>query len=122
MAYITDESGRSEVYVRSFPGPEGKWRVSTGGGFVPCWRADGRELFYYAPDGKLMTVEVKPGAGFEFAPARSLFAFPPEAIDFDRFNYDVTPDGQRFLANLPHGREAPPSITLVFNWTAELGR
>jgi hypothetical protein len=96
--------------------------ISTGGGASPCWRADGRELFYVAPDGKLMTVEVKPSARFDFAAARLLFAFPPEAIDFDRFNYDVMPDGQRFLANLPHGREAPASITLVSNWTAELSR
>jgi len=69
-----------------------------------------------------MTVEVKPGTSFDFAAARPLFAFPPEVIDFDRFNYDVRPDGQRFLANLPHGREAPASITLVSNWTAELVR
>ena len=69
-----------------------------------------------------MTVQVKAGTSFDFAAARPLFAFPPEVIDFDRFNYDVRPDGQRFLANLPHGREAPPSITLVSNWTAELGR
>ena len=122
MAYTADESGRAEVYVRSFPGSDDKWQISTRGGSLPCWRADGRELFYLAPEGKLMTVEVKPRTSFDFAAARPLFAFPPEVIDFDRFNYDVRPDGQRFLANLPHGREAPASITLVFNWTAELGR
>ena len=122
MAYTADESGRPEVYIRSFPDSQDKSLVSTGGGSRPCWRADGRELFHFGPDGKLMTVEVKPGASFDFAAARPLFAFPPEVIDFARFNYDVRPDGQRFLANLPHGREAPPSITLVSNWTAELGR
>ena len=122
MAHTADESGRAEVYVRSFPGSEGKWLVSTRGGSLPCWRADSRELFYFAPDGQLMTVEVKAGTSFDFAAARPLFAFPPEVIDFDRFNYDVRPDGQRFLANLPHGREAPPSITLVLDWSAELNR
>jgi hypothetical protein len=59
---------------------------------------------------------------FDFAAARPLFAFPLEVIDFARFNYDVRPDGQRFLANLPYGREAPPSITLVLDWSAELNR
>ena len=122
MAHTADESGRAEVYVRSFPGSDDKWQVSTRGGSLPCWRANGRELFYLAPEGKLMTVEVKPRTSFDFAAARPLFAFPPEVIDFDRFNYDVRPDGQRFLANLPYGREAPASITIVFNWTAELGR
>ena len=122
MVYTADESGRPEVYLRSFPDSQAKSLVSAGGGSRPCWRADGRELFYFAPDGKLMVVEVKPGERFDFAAARPLFTFPPEVIDFDRFNYDVRPDGQRFLANLPHGREAPPSITLVFNWSAELNR
>ena len=79
MAYMADESGRAEVYVRSFTGSEAKWLVSTRGGSLPCWRADGQELFYFSPDGQLMTVEVKAGTNFDFAAAQPLFAFPPRS-------------------------------------------
>ena len=57
LAYQSNESGRTEVYVQSFPGPGGKWQISTAGGVEPHWRADGKELYYRAPDQKLMAVD-----------------------------------------------------------------
>ena len=82
MAYTSDQSGAFEIYVRSFPSGGGQWQVSTKGGTGPCWRRDGKELFYYAPDGKLMAVEVKSGprggrqeASFEAGPPHALFEF-----------------------------------------------
>ncbi|MFN2480058.1 MAG: protein kinase, partial [Pyrinomonadaceae bacterium] len=65
VAYTSDVSGAPEVYVQTFPASGGRWRVSTGGGSQPRWRRDGRELFYIAPDRKLMAVSIKPGAAFE---------------------------------------------------------
>ena len=61
LAYTSNESGRFEVYVQSFPGPGGKWQISTAGGGEPHWRADGKELYYRAPDQKVMAVEIRAG-------------------------------------------------------------
>ena len=62
LAYQSNESGRAEIYVQSFPGPGGKWQISTAGGIEPHWRGDGKELYYRAPDQKLMAVEIQAGA------------------------------------------------------------
>jgi eukaryotic-like serine/threonine-protein kinase len=118
IAYVSDESGASEVYVQSFPTLTGKWQISTGGGTEPRWRRDGRELFYLAPDRKLMSVIVKAGATFEADAPRALFepVLPAGAL---RQTYSVSSDGQRFLLNTP--LEGPsPSMTLVINWPALL--
>jgi len=123
LAYSTDESGRTEVYVSAFPLGDGRrWPVSAAGGRRPTWGKDGRELYYFSPDGKLMVVDVQPGTPVEFSSPRALFDFPRNALDFERFTYDAAPDGQRFLVHLPHGREAPTSMTLVSNWTEGLVR
>src|SRR5207253_482275 len=118
MAYVSDESGTPQIYVQSFPTLTGKWQVSTGGGSEPRWRRDGTELFYVAPDRKLMSVAVKSGATFQADAPRALFetelAFAPI-----RHNYSVSPDGQRFLLNAPADVASPP-MTLVQNWTAGL--
>jgi eukaryotic-like serine/threonine-protein kinase len=128
MAYMSNESGRSEVQVRPFPGPGGRWAVSTGGGGRPRWRRDGREIFYLAPDAKLMSVDIRgDSVNPEFGPPRPLFDLPKVVVDWAfaesaSFDYDVGPDGQRFLVNLPVGANEPRPITLVLNWTAELER
>ncbi|HSS45491.1 MAG TPA: hypothetical protein VLO07_09135, partial [Thermoanaerobaculia bacterium] len=118
IAYASNESGRFEVYVQPFPGPGGKWQISTAGGTAPAWRRDGKELFYLAPDRKLMTVSVKIGATFETEVPKPLFETHIRN-DPDR-HYDVSADGQRFLVNTPLGEETSPPITLVQNWTALL--
>src|SRR5262249_716558 len=75
LAYVSDESGRYEIWVQSFSDGGGKRQVSTGGGGGPRWRQDGRELFYYAADGKLMAAPVRNGDSFEVGTAVPLFEF-----------------------------------------------
>ncbi len=118
MAYVSDESGRNEIYVQPFPGPGGKWQVSTNGGSYPLWRRDGKELFYFAPGRKLMAVEVKAGSTFEAGLPK--FLFETRLKSGGNRQYDVSSDGQRFLINLAVGEESSAPITLVLNWTAEL--
>jgi eukaryotic-like serine/threonine-protein kinase len=123
VAYASNESGKWEIYVAAFPGPGGNWRVSSAGGSEPRWRRDGKELFYLAPDAKLMAVEVKGGAVFEAGTARPLFQTHrrEHIASTDMFSYDIGPDG-RFLVNTDVGDAAPPSPTLVLNWPAALRR
>jgi Tol biopolymer transport system component len=118
VAYASNESGRYEVYVQPFPGPGGKWQVSTAGGAMPVWRRDGKELFYVAPDRKLMAVAVRTGAAFEPETAGPLFEV--RLRNDPTRHYDVSADGQRFLVNMPLGEETSPPITLVQNWTVLL--
>jgi hypothetical protein len=125
IAYASNESGRNEVYVAPFPGPGGKWQVSAGGGNWPRWRRDGREIFYLAPDNKLMAVVVNgQSSAFEVGAVRASFdtrALPNPILN-QRSMYDASPDGQRFLVNTlaEEGRSA--HITLVVNWRALLKR
>ncbi len=120
IAYQSDESGRNEVYIRPFPGPGGKWQVSTNGGIRPRWRRDGKELFYFALDDKIMATEIKLGSStVDVGSARSFFQFRPFAGG-NRDIYDVTGDGQRFLVASPGREESSSPVTLVVNWTTEI--
>ena len=117
MAYVSNESGRDEVYVTRFPRASGKWPVSSDGGNWPVWRRDGRELFYHAHDGQLMAVSV--GAGPDFVAGRPTALFTPKALvgglGVGTF-YDVAADG-RFLINMLVERTSPPA-TVLLNWSA----
>ncbi len=113
IAYASDESGRREVYVQSFPAGGGKWQVSTAGGSDPRWRGDGRELFYFS-EGKLVAVPITVGASFEAGVPVVLFEANTGAHVFA-----VDPSGQRFLILAPLGKSAPP-MTVMLDWTAEL--
>jgi hypothetical protein len=116
VAYVSNETGMNEVYVQEFQGSGGKVRVSTGGGNRPCWRGDGKELFYLS-GGKLMAVDVKVvGSNFEAGVPRPLFEIP-RSVDFE-----VSGDGQRFLIPVPVEETSPTPITVVLNWTADLKR
>jgi hypothetical protein len=120
VAYQSNESGRNEVYVAPFPGPGGKWQVSTAGGGSPRWRRDGTELFYVALDGKLMAAAVSSrGSTFDVGAVRALFngRMRDQLLGIP---YDVTADGQRFLVNTLVEQTAPSSITLVVNWPSLL--
>jgi Tol biopolymer transport system component len=122
IAYSSNESGRYEVYVAPFPGPGGKWQVSTAGGDWPRWRRDGKEIFYVAPapDEKLMAAVVNGGgSAFEVGAVQPLFDMRGEAPNQSRM-YDVSPDGQRFLVNTLAEEAASAPITLVVNWRALL--
>jgi Tol biopolymer transport system component len=123
VAYTSDQSGAMEVYVRAFS-PDfsggsastgGTVLVSRGGGAAPRWRGDGRELFYRAPDGKMMAVEVTAGPEFKGGTPAPLFQTPSGTIVGD-----VTADGKRFLLVTPVGPSASAPFTVVLNWTAAL--
>ncbi len=119
IAYASDESGRPEIYVTRFPGPAGKWQVSTNGGIDPRWRRDGKELFFVRPAPlQLMAAEVKTGSSFESGAPRALFPLR----SFIGTLYDASGDGQRILVNMPTEEETSSPITLVLNWTADLKR
>ena len=124
LAYASDESGRREIYVQAFPGPGGKWQVSTDGGNEPLWNPNGRELFYRSGDG-MMSVEVNTASGFAPGKPRVLFTGPYRkgSAWWARPNYDVTADGQRFLMLKNADDPAPATeIAVVLNWAAELRR
>jgi Tol biopolymer transport system component len=119
LAYASDESGRREVYVQAFPASGGKLQVSSAGGASPRWRRDGKEIFYVGVDKRLMAVEIKAGPGFEPGVPRVLFSLQVKSTDAG-FQYDVSPDGKRFLVNTIAAEEQSNAITVVQNWTAEL--
>jgi hypothetical protein len=118
------------VYIQSFPKAGGKWQVSTGGGLQPRWRRDGREVYYIAPDQKLMAVAIHGETGrgdsaLEVSQPAALF--PTQIyragayVTSDKQQYDVTADGQRFLINTPaEGAASSAPLTVVLNWTAAL--
>jgi eukaryotic-like serine/threonine-protein kinase len=119
FAYTSNETGRFEVYIQPFPQTGGKWLVSNGGGGQPHWHADGKELFYVAPDKTLMSVEIKTGSTVEMSAPKPLFI--TKVRNYTAPNrYVVTPDGQRFLINVPAGDGAVAPITVVVNWTSAL--
>jgi dipeptidyl aminopeptidase/acylaminoacyl peptidase len=116
IMYRSDESGQGEIYVASFPGPGGKWQVSTAGGVRPRWRRDGKEIFYLARDQRLTAVQVsEQGATLQVGASTPLFRIAAVLIGN---GYDVTADGQKFLVNaIPQGLASSP-LTLVVNWNA----
>ncbi len=118
LSYASDVSGQYEVYVQSFPGGGGKRQVSTGGGNHPRWRRDGRELFYYAGDGKLMAAPVRSGESFEVGAAVPLFELRSGTVNVLFAPYAVTTDGQRFLINAIVETEPNAPLTVVVNWAA----
>lgn len=121
VAYISDETGRYEVYVQPFPGPGGKWQISTNGGTYPVWASNGRELFYLG-GGKVMSVEVTSQTNFSASGPEIVADSPPTlSTRLGGSLYDVGPDGQRFLfvkANVENG--PPDEVRVVLNWTEEL--
>jgi serine/threonine protein kinase len=115
MAYVSNESGRDEVYVRPFPAAsEGKWQISTAGGTEPRWR--GRELFYLAADGTLMAVPVTTGSRFDHGAPEALFR--AHMIDDRTWGYDVTADGRRFVVTSAGEAPSPAPLSIVLNWTS----
>lgn len=116
LAYASDESGRYEIYVLPYPGPGGKWQISTEGGREPVWARNG-ELFYRNGD-KMMSVGTTSKANFSADTPKVLFEG-----NYATYNtmpaYDVTPDGQRFLL-AKTAEQGPQEISIVLNWTEEL--
>ena len=120
IAYASDESGRSEIYVRPYPGPGGKWQISTEGGTEPVWNPKGGELFYRSGN-KMMAVQHTTQPTFSAGKPRMLFEGPYVPTPRSFPDYDVSPDGQRFLMLKANEQAQPPGqINVVLNWFEEL--
>jgi len=127
VAYVSDESGEAEVWVAAFPAFDQRRRVSVRGGGQPWWRADGRELFYLAPDGRMMSALVSPAGAagsIELQTPRVLFQSPIDVPVPTLDQYAVTRDGQRFLFIQPgvSRQAAPPRLRVVVNWTSGIAQ
>jgi dipeptidyl aminopeptidase/acylaminoacyl peptidase len=128
LAYASNESGNYEVYVRPFPGPGGKWQISTGGGQFPKWSRNGKELFYRTQDSKLM-VAAYTASGDSFVAGKPQLWSPGQFINFVNlgpfYNFDLHPDGKRFaVVKTPGPGEGTPvnKVTFIFNFFDELRR
>ena len=122
LAYVSDESGRFEIYVQPYPGPGGKYQISADGGTEPVWNPSGREVFYRS-GGKMMAVDVAMQPSFSAGKPRMLFEGPHLSIQTTIPSYDVSPDGQRFLMLKPTEQtQATTQINIVQNWFEELKR
>jgi len=124
VTYASNETGRWEIYVTSFPESRGKWQVSTGGGEQPRWRSDGKELFYLSSEGKMMAAPVTIATNFDAGTPVALFQpnLRQPASSRDLFVYDVSRDGQRFLilTQVKQAETAPMSV--ILNWAAKLNK
>jgi Tol biopolymer transport system component len=119
IAFTSDESDRNEIYVQAMPPGTWQQRVSINGGRNPRWRGDGKELFFLSPDAAMMAVDIKLDPVFSAGVPHRLFphksAEPTNVAD-----YDVRPDGQRFLIFMSQQGTQDAPITVVLNWWAEL--
>jgi Tol biopolymer transport system component len=122
VAYTSNESGRTEIYVQTFPDGAGRWQVSSSGGTDPSWRGDGKELFYRTPDQKFMAVGIQTtGSDVQAGIPQVLFPVRIRAGNA-RNKYASSADGQRFLFDAPLGREAMSPTTVVLNWPSSLDK
>jgi eukaryotic-like serine/threonine-protein kinase len=121
VVYTSDESGREEVYIQSFPKPGNKKRISVNGGTQPEWRKDGHELYFLAPDHKLMAVSITESAsGLEHSTPQPLFEAPELCGDPGRHQYAALSNGQKFLFNARSEHPIPEAITVLRNWRSLL--
>ena len=124
LAYISNESGKSEVYVRPFPGPGGKWQISTGPGSAPRWSRDGRELLYLGQRGDVMAVSYTAQNG-AFAAGKPR-VWSEARLSLLSATYDIAPDGKRLaaiaLGQSEVGRLPRPQLTFLLNFIDELRR
>jgi Tol biopolymer transport system component len=116
VAFANSDSGRLEIFIQNFPTPTGRWQISTDGGIQPKWRRDGKELFYLTFDGTIVAVPLTLGALPEVGTPQRLFDSRIDSTTgFTWHQYDVSPDGQRFLVNTPETLVSP--LTVIVNWT-----
>ncbi|MBC8647380.1 MAG: PD40 domain-containing protein [Thermoanaerobaculia bacterium] len=115
IAYESNESGDPEIYAALREGGGEKKRISPSGGRKPRWRRDGRELYYLSPNGLLMAVPVAPGTGLEAGAPAGLFRMDPPIE-----NYDVAPDGSRFVVTTRVGSAHQSPLRVILNWPAVL--
>jgi Tol biopolymer transport system component/predicted Ser/Thr protein kinase len=123
IAYSSDDSGRREIYVKPFtprqPASDARWQISTAGGTMPRWRRDGKELFYWGLDGRIMASEVDgTGKAFKWSTPVVLFEAGAPTLRTNDINFDVTPDGQRLLIVEPAERSGSEPLMVVTDWLA----
>jgi serine/threonine-protein kinase len=118
LAYVSDESGRSDVYVQPYPGPGGKWAISEAGGADPLWSPSGDELFYRQGD-RLMVVDVQFTPEFRAGRPRQLLEWPQEAGASSR-NFDISPDGRSFVMVRTDEGGVQDQLRVVLNWLQDL--
>jgi serine/threonine-protein kinase len=125
LAYASSESGQSEVYVRPFPGPGGKWEISTGTGSFPTWSTNGKELFYRTADSRIMVVTYKTEGDTFRADKPRLWSETQLVVGGAVRNFDLHPDGQRFAVLTRTETQTQTKldkITFIFNLFDELRR
>jgi serine/threonine protein kinase/WD40 repeat protein len=122
VAYSSNESGRWEVYVTSFPDANGKWQVSTDGGEQPRWRGDGKEIYFLSSDAKLMAVSVDTNNEFQSGTPAVLFQTEPreQVATTEQVVYDVSRDGQQFLVNSKYDNGSAHPMSVILNWKSEI--
>jgi serine/threonine-protein kinase len=124
LAYESNESGAFEIYVRPFPGPGGKWQISTGGGTNAVWSRPRHELLYLAPDGRIMMVPyTAAGDALQAGKPRVWSETPVQVRPLSGASFDLHPDGERVvMAPATEATSGPTHVTLVFNFFNELRR
>lgn len=126
IAYMSNESGSYEIYVRPFPGPGGRWQISTGGGQNPQWSRTGKELFYRTPDQKIMVAGYTATGDSFHADKPNLWSPGQFTARPNSFNFSLHPDSKRFAVLKPIGAGAAPPPTykvgFIFNFFDELRR
>jgi Tol biopolymer transport system component len=129
IAYMSNETGRYEVYVRAFPSGGGKWQISNEGAIFPIWRRDGDELFYLSPRALMVVDYQSSGATFEAGAAKLLLetrtsvAFPGGGGVHPFANFDISSDGRRLLVARAPAQDTdtgPSPIVVVTNWAAAI--
>lgn len=120
LAYQSDESGTSQVYVRELTATGGKWQISTDGGGRPLWRDDGRELYYAVNTNDFMAVPIKTDGGFRVDLPQKLFSKVLNTTGLNGRRYDVSSDGQHFYLSTPLRAEGEAKFIVVLNWPTEL--
>jgi Tol biopolymer transport system component len=119
MLYMSNESGQQEVYVRPFPGPGGKWQISSGGiNYRAFWKGDGKEIYYISRDGRMMAVQVSAtGNSFSIGEAKPLFDAFAKGVST---MLDASKDGQRFLVVYNPIESNSDVLTMVLRWDDEI--
>ena len=118
LVYVSNESGRSEIYIQGMDRQKGKYQISVAGGSSPHWSSNGKELYFINPEGMLMAVSVQTGQTWKSAPPVPLFKLRQETGVLS--DYIPAPDGRRFLLAIPLPETSTPTIKVILNWPARL--
>ena len=121
IAYVSNETGRKEIYVRPADGSEQQWQISSDGGVSPRWKADSSEIFFTTPAGDLMSASVKTDPAFQSSQSESLRLPEMPMRDIPIFE-DVSADGQKVLLNIPAETRSSVDFHLILNWMSLLKR